>query len=284
MEPRNFVGLQIERSKGHLFIHQTKYIEKLLIKFNMNNANGCSIPIDPHTSLIKKKVTLEERIPYREAVGSLMHLAIVSRPDIMFGVSLVSRYLDCYDDTHWVVVKKILKYLKETKEYGINYSSTDNNIVEGYSDSDYATDTDSRRSTSGYVFIKNGAAVTWSSQRQQSIALSTTEAEFMAACSATKEALWIKRLLCDISAYNQDSICLNVDNQSAISVIKNVDFHKRCKHIDVKYKFVKEKFQENEIDLSYICTNEQCADIFTKPLPRVRFQYLRDKMGVKLKM
>lgn len=283
MEPRNFVGLQLERSKGHLFIHQTKYIEKLLAKFNMSNANGCSIPIDPHTSLIKKKVVPEEKIPYREAVGSLMHLAIVSRPDIMYGVSLISRYLDCYDNTHWAVVKKILKYLKETKEFGIHYSSTSNNIVEGYSDSDYASDTETRRSTSGYVFIKNGAAVTWASQRQQSIALSTTEAEFMAACSATKEALWIKRLLLDISAYNQDAICLNVDNQSAISVIKNVDFHKRCKHIDVKYKFVKEKFQENEIDLNYLCTNEQCADIFTKPLPRVRFQYLRDKIGVTLK-
>lgn len=246
----------------------------------MNNANGCSIPIDPHSILEKKNIVPGEQIPYREAVGSLMHLAIVSRPDIMFGVSLVSRYLDCYDNTHWTVVKRILKYLKETKEYGLYYSIMKNNIVDGYSDSDYATDNDTRRSTSGYVFIKNGAAITWATQRQQSIALSTTEAEFMAACSATKEALWIKRLLLDINACNQDSICLNIDNQSAISVIKNIDFHRRCKHIDIKYKFVKEKFQENEIDVKYLCTREQCADIFTKALPRVRFQYLRDKLGL----
>lgn len=279
-EPKNFVGLEIERSKEHIFIHQKKYIEKILTKFNMQNANGNSIPIDPHTNLEKNKIGTEEKIPYREAVGSLMYLAIVSRPDIMFAVSLVSRYLDCYDNTHWNVVKKILKYIKETKEFGLYYSKLKNNIVEGYSDSDYATDTDTRRSTSGYVFMKNGAAITWASQRQQSIALSTTEAEFMAACSATKEALWIKRLLCDISIYSQNTICLNVDNQSAISVIKNIDFHKRCKHIDVKYKFIKEKYREKEIDLKYLCTNEQCADIFTKPLPRVRFQYLRNKIGV----
>ncbi|GBP77063.1 Retrovirus-related Pol polyprotein from transposon TNT 1-94 [Eumeta japonica] len=208
---------------------------------------GCSIPIDPHTKLEKKNIVSEVKIPYKEAVGSLMHLAIVSRPDIMFGVSLVSRYLNCYDSTHWAVVKKILKYLKETKEMGILYSKVKNNTVEGYSDSDYAADSDTRRSTTGYVFTKNAAAITWATQRQQSIALSTTEAEFMAACSAAKEALWIKRLLLDISAYNQDSISLNIDNQSAISVIKNMDFHKRCKHIDVKYKFIQEKCQEKEM-------------------------------------
>ncbi|GBP23670.1 Retrovirus-related Pol polyprotein from transposon TNT 1-94 [Eumeta japonica] len=146
----------------------------------------------PHTKLEKKNIVSEVKIPYKEAVGSLMHLAIVSRPDIMFGVSLVSRYLNCYDSTHWAVVKKILKYLKETKEMGILYSKVKNNTVEGYSDSDYAADSDTRRSTTGYVFTKNAAAITWATQRQQSIALSTTEAEFMAACSAAKEALWIK--------------------------------------------------------------------------------------------
>ncbi|GBP60658.1 Retrovirus-related Pol polyprotein from transposon TNT 1-94 [Eumeta japonica] len=224
-------------------------------------------PTTPHQTG-EENIVSEVKIPYKEAVGSLMHLAIVSRPDIMFGVSLVSRYLNCYDSTHWAVVKKILKYLKETKEMGILYSKVKNNTVEGYSDSDYAADSDTRRSTTGYVFTKNAAAITWATQRQQSIALSTTEAEFMAACSAAKEALWIKRLLLDISAYNQDSISLNIDNQSAISVIKNMDFHKRCKHIDVKYKFIQEKCQEKEICVKYLCTTEQCADIFTKALAR----------------
>lgn len=279
-KPVNFVGLQIERYDDHIFIHQQKYIEKLLFKFNMSNANSSSIPVDPHTTLEKSKSEPDRRIPYREAVGSLMHLAIVSRPDIMYAVSLVSRYLDSFDNTHWNAVKKILKYLKETQDYGLRYSAATQNIVEGYSDADYAKDTETRKSTTGYVFIKNGAAITWASQRQQSIALSTTEAEFMAACAATKEALWIKRLLLDLDIFNQESVCLNIDNQSAISVIKNVDFHKRCKHIDIKYKFVKEKFQEQEIDLNYVCTKEQLADLFTKGLSRDRFKYLRDRIGI----
>lgn len=209
-----------------------------------------------------------------------MHLAIVSRPDIMHGVSLVSRYLNCYDHTHWNVVKKIMKYLKETQNYGLCYQSSSSNTLQAYSDADYAKDTGTRRSLTGYVFIKNGAAVTWATQRQQSVALSTTEAEFMAACAATKEALWLKRLLTDINSVNQDTMILHIDNQSAICLIKNVDYHKRCKHIDVKYNFIKEKFAEKQIDLKYICTKEQYADIFTKALPRDQFQYLRRKIGL----
>lgn len=178
----------------------------------MYNANSNSIPVDPHPTLENSVRVPDKNIPYREAVGSLMHLAIVSRPDIMFAVSLVSRYLNCYDHTHWNVVKKIMKYLKETMSYGLHYTSSQENMLQAYSDADYAKDINTRRSLTGYVFIKNGAAITWATQRQQSVALSTTEAEFMAACSATKEAIWLKQLLSDISAFNQDSVCINIDN------------------------------------------------------------------------
>lgn len=280
-DSNNFVGLQIEKSEKYVFIHQSKYIERLLYKYNMQDANCNNIPVSPHTILEKSTEYVDKNIPYREAVGSLMHLAVVSRPDIMYGVSLVSRYLNCFDHTHWNVVKKIMKYLKETKDYGICYTSSQQNKIEAYSDADFAKDSATRKSLTGYVFIKNGAAITWATQRQQSVALSTTEAEFMAACSATKEALWLKRMLLDIGEFNQDSICLNMDNQSAICLIKNVDYHKRCKHIDVKYNFIKEKYNEKHIDLNYVCTKEQYADIFTKALPRDKFQYLRSKLGIK---
>lgn len=279
-EPNNFIGLQIEKSKGCIFIHQANYIERLLCKFNMQDANCNVIPVDPHTVLEKSSAAPDKNIQYREAVGCLMHLAIVSRPDIMYGVSLVSRYLNCYDHTHWNVVKKIMKYLKETQNYGLCYHSSNSNTLQGYSDADYAKDICTRRSLTGYVFIRNGAAVTWATQLQQSVALSTTEAEFMAACAATKEALWLKRLLTDINLFHQDTVILHIDNQSAICLIKNVDYHKRCKHIDVKYNFVKEKFADKQIDLKYVCTKEQYADIFTKALPRDQFQYLRRKIGL----
>lgn len=280
-KPGNFVGMQIEQLSNCIFIHQTKYIEQMLIKFNMNNAHSNSVPADPHVKLHKEDGEAEKDIPYREAVGSLIHLAIVSRPDIMFAVSLVSRFLNCYNQTHWSAVKRIFKYLKDTKDYGLCYSQTpQNSEVTGFCDADYANDQDTRRSVTGYVFIKNGAAVTWSSQRQQTVALSTTEAEFMAACEATKETMWIKQFLSDIDEYKQDSMCLHLDNQSAISVIKNINFHKRCKHIEIKYHFIKEKYHQKIILLKYVSSDCQYADLLTKPLSKDKFQLLRSKLGM----
>ncbi|GBP87760.1 Retrovirus-related Pol polyprotein from transposon TNT 1-94 [Eumeta japonica] len=156
-----------------------------------------SIPADPHVKLQKADDKPKKDHPYREAVGSLIHAAAVSRPDIMFAVSQVSRYLHSYDDSHWNAVMKILKYLKETKDHGLNYMSECTDLI-GYSDADFANDIETRRSITGYVFLKNGAAVTWSTQRQQTVALSTTKSEFMAVCAATKEAIWLRQLLCDI--------------------------------------------------------------------------------------
>lgn len=279
-KPGNFVGMQIEQFNKCIFIHQTKYIEQILAKFNMTNTNSNSVPVDPHMKLQRGNEDSEKDIPYREAVGSLMHLAIVSRPDIMFAVSLVSRFLNCYNKTHWNAVKRIFKYLKDTKEHGLCYSQSPQSDVTGYSDADYANDMDTRRSVTGYVFIKNGAAVTWSSQRQQTVALSTTEAEFMAACAATKETMWIKQFLSDINEYKQDSMCLNLDNQSAISVIKNINFHKRCKHIEIKYHFIKEKYHQKVIVLKFVSSECQFADILTKALSKDKFQYLRSKLGM----
>lgn len=226
-KPTNFVGMQLEICRESIFIHQTKYIEHLLNKFNMTDANPNSVPADPHVKLEKCEAPPEKNILYREAVGSLMHTAIVSRPDIMYAVSLVSRFLNNYNNDHWNAVKKIFKYLNATKNFGLCYKQTEKNELIGYSDADYANDVETRRSVTGYVFILNGAAVTWCSQRQQSVALSTTEAEFMAACAATKEAMWLKQLLSDVGEFKQNSVCINIDNQSTISVIKNTDFHKR---------------------------------------------------------
>uniref|UniRef100_A0A2A4JNV5 Reverse transcriptase Ty1/copia-type domain-containing protein n=1 Tax=Heliothis virescens TaxID=7102 RepID=A0A2A4JNV5_HELVI len=181
-----FIGMQIEKCDDYIFVHQRTYIEALIRRFNMCDANTNSIPADPH--VILEKSTVPDRnnkhIPYREAVGSLMFTAIVSRPDIMYAVCTAARYLNNYDQTHWNAVKRIIKYLKETKHFGLCFRSKQSSILECYSDADYANDPDTRRSTTGYVFMRNGAAVTWSSQRQTTVALSTTEAEFMATCWA----------------------------------------------------------------------------------------------------
>lgn len=277
----NFIGIEIEKCKDYIFIHQTKYIEKMLQRFDMCDANPISIPADPHVTLEKSsEPETDKAVPFREAVGSLMYVAVVTRPDVMYALCTASRFLNSFNQTHWNAVKRVFKYLKETKRFGLCYRSNENSTIEGFSDADYANDPVTRRSTTGYVFMKNGGAVTWCSQRQPTVALSTTEAEFMAACCATKEALWIRQLMCDIGQYQQGCMTLKIDNQSTISLIKNSDFHKRCKHIDVKYNFIKEKYAQKLIDLQYVCTDNQLADILTKALCRVKFQYFRKKIGV----
>lgn len=145
----------------------------------------------------------------------------------------------------------------------------------GYSDSDYANDVDTRRSTTGFVFMLNGGPITWNSQRQRTVALSTTEAEYMAGCAAAKEAIWLRQLLSDIKETVGDATPLYIDNQSAIKIIHNPEFHKRTKHIDIRFHFIRERQQLGEIAGEYVCSDEQLADILTKPLPPDRFETLR---------
>jgi len=150
----------------------------------------------------------------------------------------------------------------------------------GYSDADYAADLDTRRSTSGHLFMLGGECVTWSSKRQATVSLSTTEAEFIAATEACKEAVWLRKLLSDIGHGCDEPVVLNVDNQSAIRLIKNPEFHRRSKHIEVRYQFIREKLRENVIDPNYVSTNDQYADIFTKALSHEKFSVFRKNMNV----
>ncbi|UYV68045.1 hypothetical protein LAZ67_5002898 [Cordylochernes scorpioides] len=245
-----FVGLQIEQSedRASIFIHQSSYIDKILSKFNMADCIPASVPMDPSVILTKQDCPTPEqkekmpKFPFREAVGSLMFASCVSRPDITYAVSQVSKFLEYPGPAHCTTVKNIFHYLKGTPHMGILFTGQDQLV--GYSDSDFARDVDSRKSTTGYAFMMNGGTVSWASQRQPIIALSTTESEYIAACSAAKELIWIRRLLqgigCDITKETE----LYIDNQAAIKLVENPVFHKRTKHIDVRYHFIRSKHEE----------------------------------------
>ncbi|KAG5895509.1 hypothetical protein JTB14_009220 [Gonioctena quinquepunctata] len=242
-------------------------------------------PADPHTILIKVENISEKltNIPYREAVGSLMFAAVVSCPDIAYSVGVASRFLNDPSKTHWNAVERIIRYLNATSELGIHYSKEEQLQLSGFSDSDYASDKDTRKSTTGYIFKLCNAAVTWSSKRQHAVTLSTTEAEYVAACQATKEAIRIRRLMNDIGESVSMATPLNIDNQSAIKLIHNPEFHKRTKHVDIQFHFVREKFQDGEIEPVYVSTKLQEADLLTKALPRTSFLNLRNLIGMKKK-
>lgn len=179
MDLGNFVGMEIVReTDASIFIHQSNYISKLIKKFNLNDAKKTITPADHHTILSEQetKDTAEEEVPYREAIGSLIYAAIVTRPDIAFAVGLATRFMKKHGRIDWNAVKRTMKYLNATKVYGIRYTSHTEEKQMGYLDSDYAGDLQTRKPTSGYLFVFSNGRVSWTSQRQQIVTLSRTEA------------------------------------------------------------------------------------------------------------
>lgn len=271
-----FVGIQIQRNRIEktLLIHQTAYTKKLIGKFRMTDAKPLSVPANPHVKLLSFEEGEEKlsNVPYREAIGSLVFLAAVTRPDIAFAVNAVSKFTNEHTAEHWRAVKRIFAYLSGTVDLGIEYrSSGSESKLLGFSDADFAGDLETRRSTTGYVFCLANGAITWNSKRQRLVTLSTTEAEYVAASTATRELVWLRKLLSDIGCPCEEATTLFIDNQSTIKLVKNPVFHKRTKHIDIHYHFIREKLDEKLVKVKYIPSEEQRADILTKAVTRDRF-------------
>lgn len=269
-----FLGIQIERRKGTgaVFIHQEMYLKKVLERFGMSDCKPMSTPCSPHDKLQKPESNDEivRDVPYREIVGSLMFLMVCTRPDIAYAVSALSQFLDCPTNAHWTAAKRVLRYLQGSKRVGICYFSGEPNLV-AFSDADFAGDIETRQSRTGNIFVVNGGPVTWLSQRQKSVTLSTTEAEYIAACSAAKHVVWLRRLLSEFGMKQDSPTTLYCDNQSAINLVNNPKKHNRTKHVDVQFRFTREKQAGGIVSISYIPSDQQQADFLTKPLPRDRF-------------
>ncbi|XP_071628360.1 uncharacterized protein [Temnothorax longispinosus] len=233
----------------------------------MSDAKEVKIPIEHEWDAYDSKHT-DSSVPYREAVGNLTFLQVVSRPDIAFALNVASRALDNPTKAHWNLVKRIIRYVKGTTDYGIVYGA--NNQFKTFSDADYAGDKETRKSTTGVVCMYGGAAISWQSTKQQCVAVSTTEAEYVSAAAAARKNVWVMRLLRELDVSVSENI-LYIDNQSALRLVKNPEFHKRSKHIDVKYHFVRDLYEKGEINVCYVKTEEQLADIFTKVLNVKRF-------------
>ena len=191
----------------------------------------------------------------------------------------VSQFCESPGSSHWDAVKRILAYLQGTSTFGIRFGGVKSDLI-GFSDSDYAGDVDTRQSTSGFVFMLHGGPVAWSSQRQSCVALSITEAEFIAACEATKEGVWLQRLVSEVVPDWKPPFKLMCDNQSAIRLIKNPEFHQRSKHIAVRYHFIRDLYEQGELGIEHLSTDLQLADQLTKALPYPRFSELRGKIGI----
>ena len=208
----------------------------------MENSRSITTPVNTSNKLLsvtEESEVVDQRL-YQSAVGSLLYLSCWTRPDITFAVSNVARFCSKPMKQHWTAVKRIMRYLRGTQNYDILYTRDCVTDVEGYSDADWAGDVNDRKSTSGYVFTISGGAVSWKSKKQTSVALSTAEAEYIALASTAQEAMWMRQLTADLKSAPSKATTIYEDNQSAIEMAKNPQFHGRAKHIEIKYHFIRE--------------------------------------------
>lgn len=217
---------------------------------------------------------------YRSIIGSLRYL-VNTRPDIAYYVGIVSRFMEAPGKQHWAAVKQILRYVQGTKSYGCVYKSGGKEEIVGYSDSDLAGDVVDRKSTTGTVFFLGSSVVSWASQKQNIVALSSCEAEYVAASTGACQAIWLSRLLGEITGKDPQKVKLLVDNKSVIALSRNPVHHERSKHIDTRFHFIRGCIEEGKVDVDHVRTEGQLADILTKSLGRVKFIDLRQLLGVK---
>lgn len=279
-----FLGMDIHRDRTArtITLAQGRLTVDLLSKYGMTESKTLITPLSTAIKLTKDGELLDTSTNgFAQLIGSLMYLSVCTRPDIAQAVGALARYMAKPTVTHWQAAKGVLRYIAGTKNYGIIFGGNGLNL-EAYCDADYAGDIDTRRSTTGYVFTLSGGAISWSSRLQPTVAASTTEAEYMAAAYAIKEALWLRTLLLELGM-EIGTITINADNQSAIKLLKNPVFSMRSKHIDVIYHFARERVTRKDVTFKYISTDKMVADALTKPLPSAKFSFCRAAMGIDTK-
>ncbi|XP_037826171.1 secreted RxLR effector protein 161-like [Lucilia sericata] len=251
----------------------------------MDDCKPISTPLDINQKISKDMCpqTKEESddmktIPYQEAIGSIMYAAQVSRPDVSFAVGALARYNNNPGKAHWQAVKRIMRYLKGTINYKLQFSKDENAHIEGISDADWAGDLDDRKSTSGYVFKFQGGCISWNSKKQQTTALSTTEAEYMALAAAGQEALWLRSLFNELG--RSSSIVIKCDYKSAINLSHNSTYHARSKHIDIRHHFIRNLVNDKKVVIEYLNTEDMAADVLTKSLTSLKHLHCCDIMNL----
>lgn len=276
---KNCLGMRVRMYKdGSISLDQEQFVDNILKKFDMVDCNGVDTPIEINLKLDKSS-NVSSQYPYQQLIGSLMYLSILTRPDISFSISYLSQFNNCFTAVHWRHAKRILKYLKKTKSYGLMYTK-DNKNLEGFVDADWGSNNIDRKSYTGFCFKFSGAVISYECKKQQTVALSSTESEYMAISEACKEAIYLKSLMYEIVGCNYTIILYN-DNQGAQRLTENPLFHRRTKHIDIRHHFVREAVADNIVKIVYLSTSEMPADLLTKGLSSIKHNQFVKQLGLQ---
>jgi hypothetical protein len=289
-----------DRQIHKIYLSQAQYITDLLSQTKMSNCNPAPTPEIPNSRLHSgmcpqsdSERILMQTIGYREAVGSLLYLATKTRPDIAHAVQQVAQFCENPGKQHWDAIKYILRYLRHTKTHGIEYCGT-SQLLHAYfgqaptnlpyaamfADSDWANDPDKRKSVGGYAFMMHGGVIDFNCKKFTDTPLSSTEAEWYAACEAAKSGKWLRNMLSEIGLPMTSPLIIFEDNQGCISYGKRSLNQSAMKHIDLKYHFLQEEIQRGTFELQRVPSSDNIADIFTKALAKPKFMELRQRLNV----
>lgn len=276
--------MQIERDgeTDDVYLSQTKYINSLLQEYGMQECKTAATPLDPGYQVVVPSSSESPKVDqrkYQALIGSLTYISVCTRPDISHSICKLPQANKDPRQEHEVGAKHVLRYLAGTKEVKLHYYKCGQQI-QGYADADWGSNQVDRKSFTGFVFFLAGAAFSWESKKQHTVALSSTEAEYIALATAAKEAVYLKRLIIEIGCFDEmKPICIYGDNQSAQNLAKHCMYHSRSKHIDIRHHFIRDLLQNKEIIVKYMDTNELVADILTKNLKKQKHQSMFNKIG-----
>jgi Reverse transcriptase (RNA-dependent DNA polymerase) len=285
-----FLGIKLDfNNEGNIKLSQTRYVKSLLERFNMTEAKSFMSPMLPLTELMEKRKRSQEEetamigIPYREAIGALMYLSVRTRPDISVAVCILAKHVQEPRSLHWEAVKRILRYLKGTMEEGLilyGAHAQDNLHLKIHADADWGTDPEDRQSRTGIVCQLGKNTIWWKSRKQTSVAVSSCEAEYMALFEASRDAVWLRNLLCEFElCQGMNPTIIYHDNQGSIHWAREGVIRK-VKHVDLRYHFTHKLIEAGTIDVQYIKSEENNADCLTKPLTGQRFTQSKTQLGI----
>jgi hypothetical protein len=277
-----FLGLEVSYNSGGMTLVQRKYALDLLHRVNMENCHPTSTPMVPTERLARDTGALlgpEDSSRYRSVVGSLQYLTL-TRPDISFAVNMVCQFLSQPTEAHWEAVKRILRFVKGTLDTGLRIRRSLQQHISIFTDADWAGDVDDRRSTSGFAVFVGSNLISWSSKKQPTVSRSSTEAEYKALAIGAAEAMWVRSLLRELGVSQRQSPVLWCDNLGATYLTANPVFHARTKHIEIDFHFVREQVADGALVVRFISSQDQLADVFTKPATRQMLDRFRTNLNL----
>jgi len=282
------LGIEVSRNRNNhtLSLSQKSYLDSIIRCFNFQDLKPISNPMEPITKLHSRQspstgadYAAMRHVPYREAVGSLMYASLGTRPDISYAVTTVSRFSSNPGQLHWDAICRIYQYLLGTTDLKLTYGSVES-VLTGYADADGSMGED-RHAISGYAFLIDGGAISWSSKCQEIVSLSTTKSEYVATTHTTKEALWLRSFIGQIFEPFTNPITLFSDNQSAITLTKDHQYHAHMKHIDIHFHFIRWVIEEEKLRLIFCPTVNMIADTLTKALLSPKVKHFTSQLGLR---